>query len=64
MRLDRGVNDSDIDFVMDDIEHRGHQFGTTGDGCLARLKIDLHTESFAEILQYRGRIFPAGIRLS
>src|ERR1039457_2491030 len=57
MCLDRGVNDRDISFVMHYIKHCCYQLGTAGDGCLARLEIDLNSVSIAELLQYPAESF-------
>ena len=54
---DRGVDDGDVDLVVDDVQHRGHQFGAAGDRRLAGLQIDLHAESFAEVLQFAAEVF-------
>ena len=57
VRLDRGVDDGDVDLVVHHVEHRRDQLGRAGDRRLARLEVDLHAEAVGDVAQHRAEAF-------
>ncbi len=51
MGFDRGVDDGDVDLVVDDIDDGGHELGAAGDAGLAGLQVHLHAEALGEVTQ-------------
>ena len=57
MRLDRSIDNGDVDFVMHDVGNRGHELGRSGDRRLPGFEIDLQRKGAAELLERRAEFF-------